>query len=202
MLNRIARGLRKLKNINLFLSIRTKLIIFRCVHLGFESGHNIINKGKLQLGCTYDKGRLLNSSLVLRDGASLIINGDFNVYTGFRISVNKNATLELGSGYINYDVNIGCFNNIKIGNNVAIAENVTIRDSDNHQLLYDSYKISKPIEIGNNVWIGINATILKGVKIGDGAIVAAGSIVTKDVPARCLVAGVPAKVIKTNVDWK
>lgn len=52
------------------------------------------------------------------------------------------------------------------------------------------------------MWIGTNAIILKGVAIGDGAIIAAGAVVTKDVPAHTLVAGVPAKVIKENIiDW-
>lgn len=54
----------------------------------------------------------------------------------------------------------------------------------------------KSIHIGNDVWIGANSTILGGVNIGDGAIIAAGSVVNKNVPSRCIVAGVPAKVIK------
>ena len=58
------------------------------------------------------------------------------------------------------------------------------------------------MKIGNKVWIATNALILPGVSIGDGAIVAAGAVVTKDVPAKCMVAGVPARVIKSNVEWK
>lgn len=57
------------------------------------------------------------------------------------------------------------------------------------------------VRIGNQVWIATGAMILPNVTIGDGAIVASGAVVTKDVPARCLVAGVPAKVIKENVKW-
>lgn len=58
------------------------------------------------------------------------------------------------------------------------------------------------VKIGNKVWIATNALILPGVSIGDGAIVAAGAVVTKDVPAKCMVAGVPARVVKENVEWK
>lgn len=58
----------------------------------------------------------------------------------------------------------------------------------------------KPIIIGNDVWIGMNATILDGVNIGNGAIVAAGAVVTKDVPAYAIVGGIPAKVIKYRFD--
>ena len=57
------------------------------------------------------------------------------------------------------------------------------------------------VNIGNKVWIATNAMILPGVTIGDGAIIAAGTVVTKDVPARSMVAGVPAKIIKGNVEW-
>lgn len=59
-----------------------------------------------------------------------------------------------------------------------------------------------PIEIGNDVWIGCNVTIVRGVKIGDGAIIAAGSVVTKDVQPYTIVGGVPAKFIKHRFDVK
>jgi acetyltransferase-like isoleucine patch superfamily enzyme len=51
------------------------------------------------------------------------------------------------------------------------------------------------------VWIGKNAVILKGIIIGEGSVIAAGAVVTKDVPDHCLVAGVPAKVIRKNIEW-
>ena len=57
--------------------------------------------------------------------------------------------------------------------------------------------IPAPVKIGNNVWIGAHATILAGVTIGDNAVVAAGAVVTKDVPVNVVVGGVPAKIIKT-----
>lgn len=109
--------------------------------------------------------------------------------------------MDLGSGYINSGCSIDCFEEISIGDDVAISKGVTIRDSDNHQVSGGGRK-SAPIRIGNHVWIGINATVLKGVAIGDGAIVAAGAVVTRDVPERALVAGVPARIIKTEIDWK
>jgi hypothetical protein len=56
--------------------------------------------------------------------------------------------------------------------------------------------IAKPVKIGNNVWVGAHATILQGVTIGDNAIIAAGAVVAKDVPANVIVGGVPAKIIK------
>lgn len=79
---------------------------------------------------------------------------------------------------------------------------MTIRDSDNHIIKEPGFMKTKPIIIGNHVWIGMNAIILKGVKIGDGAIVSAGAVVNRDIPENTLVGGVPAKIIKENICWE
>ena len=128
--------------------------------------------------------------------------GAVTAYSGSRIGVEENAKLVYKSGFMNYNVTISCFDQIEIGENVIISENTIIRDSDNHEIVREGYEMSKPIKIGNHVWIGVNATILKGVTIGDGAIIAAGAVVTNDVPAHTLVGGVPAKIIRTEVEWK
>lgn len=128
--------------------------------------------------------------------------GKFTAFAGARIVVNEGARLKIGSGYMNYAAMIECFDSITIGDDVAISENVVIRDSDNHKLIQDGYQSTQPIVIGNHVWIGMNSVILKGVTIGDGAVIAAGSVVTKDVPPASLVAGVPAKIKKKNIAWE
>ena len=95
--------------------------------------------------------------------------------------------------------------NIKIGNQCAIGRNVMIMDFDAHDIYYsDGTKnhITKPIVIEDHVWIGAGATILKGVTIGEGAVVGAGAVVTKNVEPHTIVAGNPAKVIKTDVRWE
>lgn len=95
---------------------------------------------------------------------------------------------------------------VTIGDNLLTGPNVLITDNshgDFKRELLDRHPQSRPlsskgpIEIGNNVWIGQNACVMPGVKIGDGAIIAANSVVTHDVPAYSVAAGCPAKVIKT-----
>lgn len=115
-----------------------------------------------------------------------------------------------------------CADSITVGDDVLIAWGVTIMDNDSHSIewdernkdamnCYDDYLEDKdnfikskdwskvgvePVKIGNKVWIGSNALILKGVDIGDNAVVAAGSVVTKNVPPYTLVGGNPARVLK------
>jgi acetyltransferase-like isoleucine patch superfamily enzyme len=144
-----------------------------------------------------------HSILAIDNGGKLRVKNNFKIFSGAAVYVNKRAELILGSGYINNNLTLHCFEKIEIGEDVAIGEQVIIRDSDNHIVTSnENYQMSKPIVIGNHVWIGMNVTILKGVHIEDGAIIASGSVVTRDVPAYCLVAGVPAKVVKENVAWE
>lgn len=103
------------------------------------------------------------------------------MYAGSYIRVIKNGHLELNGG-----VEITCASKITIGKGATIA-----RDYDGHTIELPNYEISKPINIGENVWIGNRAMILKGVNIGNGA------IVTKDVPAGTIVVG----IVKEGVKW-
>lgn len=186
---------------SLILCKKIKMYIYKKTFFKITKS-NIKIDGKLLIGMTWNGNTNSKTIFVTKENSNLFVKGRFRIYDGCNIGIENNATLEFGSGYMNSNSKINCFNKISIGNNVAISENVIIRDSDNHDILYDGYEKSKPIKIGNNVWIGLNAVILKGVTIGEGSIVAAGAVVTKDVPPNCLVAGIPARVIKENVKWK
>lgn len=154
----------------------------------------------------------LNTNWVINDGFPFVLKMDeyskwdvhntINIHSGSRISISKDAHLITGGGFINNNFNLSCFKKIEIGEGTIISENVCIRDSDNHTINGDFDNVAKPIKIGNNVWIGLNVVILKGVTINDGCVIAAGSVVNKNVPPNCLAAGIPAKVIKTNVFWQ
>jgi acetyltransferase-like isoleucine patch superfamily enzyme len=112
----------------------------------------------------------------------------------------RGATVEIGRNtYLNRRTEIFCSRSVRIGADCAIAWDVLITDSDQHSI--DGHDPVGPVEIGDHVWIGAGAKILKGVTIGDGAVIAAASLVTHDVPPRALVGGVPASTIREHVDW-
>ena len=158
--------------------------------------------GKLILNASWCDANPFKTLFSMKKHSSLIVHGSFSVYSNADISVNEDATLEIGSGFINHGARIHCFSRITIGNNVYIGEDVSIKDSDGHEIIGSNKPMTSPITIKDHVWIGTKVTIIKGVTIGDGSIVAAGSVVTKDVPAHSLVAGVPAKVVKQDVSWR
>jgi len=128
-----------------------------------------------------------------------------------RIEVRDTAILTIGDNVGMSDVTITCHIQISIGNNVILGVETQIRDTDNHSLnpedrlnnLDWQNKKNAPIVIKDNVFIGANSIILKGVTIGMNSIIGAGSVVTRNVPENEIWAGNPAKYIKnTNLNNK
>ena len=125
-------------------------------------------------------------------GSNPFIGDNFHCDFGLNIHVGDNF-------HADYNCTILDVAEIRIGDNCLIGPDVGIYTA-GHRLqpegrVLDGYGI--PIVIGNDVWIGGHSTILSGVTIGDGAVIAAGSVVTKDVKPRTLVGGNPAKFIKS-----
>ncbi len=112
------------------------------------------------------------------------------------VSIGGPITIGDGS-FVNYGATISAHSGVSIGRDVLIGNYAMIMDSDYHDL-HDRTKpgLTAPIILEDDCWIGARAIVLKGVRVGCGAVVAAGSVVTKDVPARTLVAGMPAKVVR------
>lgn len=194
----------------------THINYFKTLHLFLKNrckGVKILVYGKAQIECdnsatiyvkdlfSFGKNMFKSSSAMIMKENSCLEVGRFVIGSDSNIFIGNGATLKLGSGYIDRKAVIYCYKNISIGQNVMIAEDVMIRDSNNHSIAYDGYVKESPVVIGNKVWIGARTTVLCGVTIGDGAVVAAGSVVTKDVPAHSLVGGIPAKVLKSNIEW-
>lgn len=124
-----------------------------------------------------------------------------------------NAIVTIGDRTFIGASDIVCASRVTIGDDVLISWGCTIVDHNSHSLVWEERKDDvinwmagrkdwqnvkvSPVKIGNKAWIGFNSIILKGVSIGEGAIVAAGSVVTKDVPPFTVVAGNPARIVRS-----
>lgn len=110
-------------------------------------------------------------------------------------TLKEGAELVIGDGCGFSGTVIGCATRITLGRNVRCGANTLITDTDWHR---DDPRSGPdaPVDIGDNVWLGVNVTVLKGVTIGAGTLVGAGSLVTKSLPANVVAAGVPARIIR------
>jgi acetyltransferase-like isoleucine patch superfamily enzyme len=121
---------------------------------------------------------------------------DYKTYFRYpkKISIGHNVSINRGCEfYASFLVQEGY---IKIGNDVTFSPHVKLFAIGHTYNNFGLEDFAAPITIGNNVWIGANSTILPGVKIGDGAIIGAGSLVLKDIPSGTVSFGVPTKVVK------
>jgi len=147
------------------------------------------------------------------------LNGQIDIAENVRMSgVSMTGKISIGRYTVINGPNTtfnAKINAIHIGSFCSVAQDVLIAEDNHHADKVTTYYIRKnvfkteisgdytskgPIVIGNDVWIGAKAIVLSGVAIGDGAIVAAGSVVTKDVPAYVIVGGNPAKVLRPRFD--
>lgn len=111
------------------------------------------------------------------------------------LSADKGARLSIGNNCSFSGVSIWCFNTVSIGNHVRVGANCLIMDGDAHQDDPRAGK-NKPIVIEDNVWLGGNVVVKKGVTIGRNSVIGMNSVVTKDIPANCIAMGNPCVVVK------
>ena len=154
-------------------------------------------------GIRCGKGTTINKKLMISGYLNRIqIGKKCSFHEGIRIVVNRQGKLVVGDNTLisaNVNINSG-IERINIGSNVMIAANTYIINND-HDIfdnlsVRNSGHISKCITINDNVWIGANCVILKGVNIGEGAIIGAGSIVTKDIIPYSVNHGIPCRFVK------
>jgi maltose O-acetyltransferase len=106
--------------------------------------------------------------------------------------------LDIGNNvFINYGSSLVSSKHVKVGDDCLIGTHVMVMDTDFHRVEDKAWDTTgESIVIEDRVWLGNRSIVLKGVTVGHDSVVAAGSVVTKDVPPRCVVAGVPAKVVR------
>ena len=153
--------------------------------------------------------------LISKKPGAVVFGKHVSCYAGCSFAIGENGKCTVGDFTLLNGALVMAEERIDIGSYCLVSWNVGIADSDFHPLepaqrLIDAQALAPyfkdrpprpklktaPVKIGNNVWIGMGAVILKGVTIGDNSVVAAGAIVTKSIPANTIVAGNPAEVVK------
>ncbi|MFZ4739603.1 MAG: acyltransferase [Bacteroidales bacterium] len=169
----------RLLNLSLNLAL-TRFYLIKCNKVG----KMVFTKGKPQIT---NKGTLIIGSY----------NSIWSKISNTRLSAHPGGYLEIGNhNYIN-GAFISASSKVVLGNNIKIGPQTMIMDSDFHDTSdHNKEGLSSEIIIEDDVWLGARSTVLKGVHIGKGAVVAIGAVVTKDVPANAIVGGIPAKIIK------
>lgn len=175
------------------------LLLWPGCKLILAKGARVEIDGRLTLGdnCVKRNGR--STILRMDEGSSFAAHGS-SIYYGADITLFKRACFEMGKSFINSDARIRVHERLTIGDGCAVSHGFVCMDGNAHAI--DGHRTTTPVEICDHVWIGTGVTVLPGVRIGEGAVVAAGAVVTKDVPPACLVAGVPARVVRENVSWE
>ena len=153
-------------------------------------------------GCSF-RGRMLfyrepGATITIGKHCTFNSNSRFNFRGINHISIIQavnGGRITIGDGFGCSGVSIVSSLKVTIGNNVMCGTNVIIGDRNDHEDLYPEWQ-PKPIVIGDNVWIGMNCIVMRGVTIGNNVVIGAGSIVTKDIPSNVIAAGCPCRVVK------
>jgi acetyltransferase-like isoleucine patch superfamily enzyme len=141
-------------------------------------------------GRTVVSGR---GDVLLGEGVSLV-----GTVVPIELATNSSGRIEIGHyTFINFGSSIAARSSVKIGSHCHLGHYTFVMDNGQHDvIIHSNLPPSKPVIIEDHVWIGSKVIILPGVRIGSHAVIGAGSIVTKDIPARCVAAGNPARVLR------
>jgi tetrahydrodipicolinate N-acetyltransferase len=164
-----------------------------------EGGALRVGLGAFGLSSRHDR-----SVVRVREGAELRCEGVVSLQRGVRVVVDGGRlTIGHGTNVNGTGTKLLCAQEITIGEHCTLSWDVQVLDNDFHAITVDGHTRPSvaPVRIGDRVWIGTRAVVLKGVTVGDGAVLAAGAVVVRDVPPRTVVAGVPARVVGRADSW-
>lgn len=181
----VARGLRGLRA--LWVNARSALVLawYQALYPGLRLGRRVRLGSGVHISVTRGATLVLGDDVVIERSSQLISEG--------RLSIDSGSFVGTASIIVAAE-------RVTIGRDALIAAYVTVRDQDHRiesgQPYHRQGLVTSAIDIGSNVWIGTKATILRGVRIGDDAVIGAHALVTSSVEAATLVGGVPAKLLK------
>lgn len=187
--------------------------------------HSLFGRVFYPLFLRFSKGVLFGRNLKVKGWPYIHVSSNSKIFIGDNVTLNssnygyhinmhssvklfvegENSVIKIGNNTRIHGSCIHATKQIEIGDNCLIAANCHIIDSNGHSASMDRPELRltghdspKSISIGNNVWIGANCIILKGVRIGDGSIISAGSVVSSDIPENVVAVGNPAIVLRKS----
>lgn len=164
----------------------------------------IIVKGTVKLGLKKISRSKIESRFFVGKNSRLVFEGNFRFGYGCDVEIFDGAELICGkdSGG-NIGLTLICGNKIVIGDHTFYGRDVSIRDTNGgHIIAMQGFKNTNPVIIGNLVWLCSGCSVMPGVKIGDGSVVGAHSVVNTSLPSNTLASGFPARVIDIDIKWK
>lgn len=179
--------------------------IIRWRAISFYSGWRMRKFKRISVNCSFGFGAFIVGEKYISIGDNVIFDRDLQLTASPFLPQNEPQLIIGDNCIFGKENHITCVNSIIIGKNLRTGNNVLITDNShgnpsNKEEMYLSPELrpihsNGGIHIGDNVWIGSKATILPGCNIGDGAIIGANAVVTKDIPPYSIAVGVPAKII-------
>lgn len=169
-----------------------------------KSSKIILHDGNFEVNYFNPKGSKAEAYIRMSAGAILEIYDSTQLCYNSTIELKENAKVTIGSAYINSGAVILAANNITIGNEVLVSRDVFIYDSDHHPIVDENdnqLNPSKPVTIEDHVWIGLRCLVLRGSKIGSGAMISANSVVGGKIKAGTMASGNPARSY-SEIRWK
>lgn len=165
--------------------------IIRVAALRLQYPGQVLIEGRVRIDRGCDIRCLPGSRLIIRD---------CTISPGVTLKASPGGVLELNADFVGPGTVIEARESVRIGQGTLIAEHVTVRDGNHDRSvpLRAMAFTARAVTIGENVWLGAKSSVLSGVTVEDDATVAAGAVVTKDVPAGATVGGVPARLLGTT----
>lgn len=175
------------------------LVVYKKAQLFFEKNSRLVIKdGILYFGRSY--GCKKDSILRMQENSLFSISGKNCIEYGADILIKKNGQVILGrDNYFNCGLFLRCHEKITVEENCYFGPKVELHDCDGHMI--NGVLNKAPIKIESKVWLCSNVEVLNGVNIGEGAVIGARALVMSDVDGSCLAVGIPAKVVKTGIEW-